>query len=108
MIGLRGTPNAGSLMDFGVTYRKLDLTPSGSIDWEALASAIRPGLWFGRVEQRRAQVVGWGVFGESSSCCCGMLQIGSLGHKCPPLCNLMQIPRWRRSSAPAATPCARP
>lgn len=43
VIGLRGTPGIGSLMDFGVTYRKLDLTPAGAIDWEALASAIRPG-----------------------------------------------------------------
>ncbi|GAB4815805.1 hypothetical protein N2152v2_002851 [Parachlorella kessleri] len=42
VIGLRGTPGIGSLMDFGVSYRKLDLAPSGSIDWEALASAIRP------------------------------------------------------------------
>lgn len=50
VIGLRGTPGIGSLMDFGVTYRKLDLTPAGSIDWEALASAIRPGV----------AAVGWG------------------------------------------------
>ncbi|KAL4857014.1 hypothetical protein ACK3TF_002702 [Chlorella vulgaris] len=42
VIGLRGTPAIGSLRDFGVTYRKLDLAPSGSIDWEALASAVRP------------------------------------------------------------------
>jgi cystathionine beta-lyase family protein involved in aluminum resistance len=44
VIGLRGTPAIGSLRDFGVTYRKLDLAPSGSIDWEALASAVRPGV----------------------------------------------------------------
>lgn len=42
VIGLRGTPSIGSLADFGVSYRKLDLAPSGSIDWEALASAVRP------------------------------------------------------------------
>lgn len=43
VIGLRGTPGIGSLQDFGVSYRKLDLQPSGSIDWDALASAVRPG-----------------------------------------------------------------
>ncbi|KAL4419832.1 hypothetical protein ABPG75_006930 [Micractinium tetrahymenae] len=42
VIGLRGTPGIGSLMDFGVGYRKLELQPSGEVDWEALASAVRP------------------------------------------------------------------
>lgn len=41
VIGLRGT-GQGSLADFGITYRQLDLTPAGTIDWEALATAIRP------------------------------------------------------------------
>ncbi|WP_393013829.1 methionine gamma-lyase family protein [Limnothrix redekei] len=41
VIGKRGN-GQGSLMDFGVTYRELDLTPAGTIDWEALAQAIRP------------------------------------------------------------------
>lgn len=41
VIGKRGS-GQGSLMDFGVTYRELDLTPAGTIDWEALAQAIRP------------------------------------------------------------------
>ncbi len=43
VIGLRGTPGHGSLAEWGVTYRELPLAPSGEIDWEALASAIRPG-----------------------------------------------------------------
>jgi len=42
VIGLRGTPGVGSLIEFGVSYRKLDLAPSGAIDWDALATAIRP------------------------------------------------------------------
>lgn len=46
VIGLRGTPNIGSLADWGVKYRKLDLAPSGSIDWEALATAVTPGAGF--------------------------------------------------------------
>lgn len=42
VIGIRGTPGAGSLAEFGVSYRKLDLAPGGGIDWEALTTAIRP------------------------------------------------------------------
>ncbi|BAC90956.1 aminotransferase class I/II-fold pyridoxal phosphate-dependent enzyme [Gloeobacter violaceus] len=41
VIGLRGA-GQGSLRDFGVTYRELALTPAGGIDWETLATAIRP------------------------------------------------------------------
>lgn len=40
VIGLRGT-GQGSLRDFGITYRQVELTPEGSIDWSALATAIR-------------------------------------------------------------------
>ena len=44
VIGLRGTPGHGSLKEWGVDYRKLDLVPStGIIDWDALESAIVPG-----------------------------------------------------------------
>lgn len=39
VIGLRGT-GQGSLMEFGVTYRQLELTPTGEIDWVALQSAV--------------------------------------------------------------------
>jgi cystathionine gamma-lyase len=41
VIGLRGT-GQGSLRDFGVSYRQLKLTPAGTVDWEALATAISP------------------------------------------------------------------
>ncbi|MBD1910646.1 MULTISPECIES: methionine gamma-lyase family protein [unclassified Leptolyngbya] len=41
VIGLRGQ-GQGSLQDFGITYRQLELLPNGSIDWAALATAIRP------------------------------------------------------------------
>lgn len=43
VIGIRGTPGHGSLMEWGITYRELDLHPSGSIDWEALATAVVVG-----------------------------------------------------------------
>jgi cystathionine beta-lyase family protein involved in aluminum resistance len=41
VIGIRGD-GQGALKDFGVTYRQLDLTPTGEIDWQALAHAIQP------------------------------------------------------------------
>ncbi|HBK22135.1 MAG TPA: aluminum resistance family protein [Planktothrix sp. UBA10369] len=39
VIGLRGQ-GQGSLLDFGISYRQLDLTAAGKIDWEGLQSAI--------------------------------------------------------------------
>ncbi|HEY9863260.1 MAG TPA: methionine gamma-lyase family protein [Candidatus Obscuribacterales bacterium] len=39
VIGVRGQ-GQGSLMDFGISYRQLDLTAAGKIDWEGLQSAI--------------------------------------------------------------------
>jgi cystathionine beta-lyase family protein involved in aluminum resistance len=41
VIGLRGQ-GQGSLMDFGIHYRQLDLTPEGGIDWKILAEAVKP------------------------------------------------------------------
>jgi cystathionine beta-lyase family protein involved in aluminum resistance len=41
VIGLRGQ-GQGSLVDFGVQYRQLELTPLGTVDWETLAQSIRP------------------------------------------------------------------
>jgi cystathionine beta-lyase family protein involved in aluminum resistance len=41
VIGLRGE-NQGSLKDFGISYRQLELTEAGAIDWEGLATAVRP------------------------------------------------------------------
>ncbi len=41
VIGLRGS-NQGSLRDFGIAYRQLELTDAGAIDWQALATAVRP------------------------------------------------------------------
>lgn len=38
-IGLRGT-GQGSLMEFGVNYRQLELTPSGEVDWQALSHSV--------------------------------------------------------------------
>ncbi|GIM03232.1 hypothetical protein Vretimale_8026, partial [Volvox reticuliferus] len=43
VIGTRGTPGHGSLMEWGVTYRELALTGEGHIDWDALKTAIVPG-----------------------------------------------------------------
>ncbi|CAI5520545.1 unnamed protein product [Closterium sp. Naga37s-1] len=45
VIGLRGTPGHGSLREFGVSYRQIELTPEGGLDWDALSMP-------GAVEQR--------------------------------------------------------
>jgi cystathionine gamma-lyase len=39
VIGLRGE-NQGSLLDFGINYRELNLTPEGTIDWQALSRGV--------------------------------------------------------------------
>ena len=41
VIGLRGA-GQGSLKEFGIDYRQLDLTLDGTIDWSKLAHAVRP------------------------------------------------------------------
>lgn len=41
VIGLRGQEQ-GSLADFGIHYRQLDLTPMEEMDWEGLATAVKP------------------------------------------------------------------
>lgn len=40
VIGISGTPGDGSLADFGVKYKQIDLTESGEIDYPALESAL--------------------------------------------------------------------
>ncbi|NJL00042.1 MAG: aluminum resistance family protein [Spirulinaceae cyanobacterium SM2_1_0] len=39
VIGLRGS-GRGSLLEFGISYRQLELTATGQVDWEALESAV--------------------------------------------------------------------
>jgi cystathionine beta-lyase family protein involved in aluminum resistance len=39
VIGLRGQ-NQGSLIEFGINYRQLDLTADGTIDWQALSTSV--------------------------------------------------------------------
>lgn len=41
VIGLRGE-GQGSLRDFGIHYRQVELLPDGSLDWDTLATAVRP------------------------------------------------------------------
>lgn len=45
VIGQKDTEESsgnGSLRDFGIIYRQVDLTPEGKVDWEALAIAVKP------------------------------------------------------------------
>jgi cystathionine beta-lyase family protein involved in aluminum resistance len=37
-----GANYAGSLKDFGITYRQVDLTSEGCVNWEVLAKAVKP------------------------------------------------------------------
>ena len=39
VIGIRQNTQ-GSLRDFGITYRQVDLTPGGEIDWQAIPNAL--------------------------------------------------------------------
>jgi len=41
VIGVRGQ-GQGSLAEFGVRYRELALTPTGTVDWQALSQAVKP------------------------------------------------------------------
>jgi len=41
VIGVRGQ-GQGSLAEFGVSYRELALTPTGTVDWQALSQAVKP------------------------------------------------------------------
>ncbi len=41
VIGTRGH-NQGSLLDYDINYRELPLAPSGEVNWQGLAEAVRP------------------------------------------------------------------
>ena len=41
VIGLSGEPGCGSLKDFGVKYRQLDLTAEGKVDFNAIPAAVK-------------------------------------------------------------------
>ncbi len=41
VIGLSGEPGCGSLKDFGINYRQLDLTDDGKVDYNAIPQAVR-------------------------------------------------------------------
>ena len=41
VIGLNGEPGCGSLKDFGIKYRQLDLTAEGKVDFNAIPAAVK-------------------------------------------------------------------
>ncbi len=41
VIGIRGEEDAGSLMDFGISYRQVDLLPDGTVDFEGIRALIQ-------------------------------------------------------------------
>jgi cystathionine beta-lyase family protein involved in aluminum resistance len=42
VIGIRSKPGSGSLKEFGVSYRQIELTEKGTIDYQAIRENIRP------------------------------------------------------------------
>ena len=42
VIGVVRGEGQGTLQEWGINYRELDLTPEGGIDWEGLTTAIKP------------------------------------------------------------------
>ena len=40
-LGIKGQPGEGSLREFGVEYRELDLLPDGNVDFEAVPAAVK-------------------------------------------------------------------
>lgn len=56
VIGIRGE-GKGSLKEYGVTYKQVELTPEGNIDFEALKDAISPKTRM--VSLQRATGYGW-------------------------------------------------
>lgn len=57
VIGIKGNAGDGSLKDFGVKYKQVDLTPDGYIDFDALGKAIGPDTKM--VCMQRATGYGW-------------------------------------------------
>lgn len=41
VIGLSGEPGCGSLKDFGIKYRQIELTEDGKVDYKAIPAAVR-------------------------------------------------------------------
>lgn len=41
VIGLNGEPGCGSLKDFGIKYRQIELTENGKVDYNAIPAAVR-------------------------------------------------------------------
>lgn len=50
VIGLRGQ-NQGSLKDFGIQYRQIELTETGEIDWQTLTHAIHSETRFVHIQR---------------------------------------------------------
>ncbi len=56
VIGIRGE-GMGSLAEYGVTYKQVELTPEGTIDFDALAKAVSPATRM--ISLQRATGYGW-------------------------------------------------
>ncbi len=59
VIGLTGAPGAGSLKDYGVKYRQIDVTADGQLDLDAIGKALREDASIRLVELQRSRGYAW-------------------------------------------------
>jgi len=57
IIGIRGEPGTGSLKDYGITYRQVELLENGKIDFEKVEQAIKPNTKMVFIQRSRGY--GW-------------------------------------------------
>ena len=59
VIGLSGQPGCGSLKEYGVKYREIEVLEGGKIDLEAIAQALREDASIKLVELQRSRGYAW-------------------------------------------------
>lgn len=47
------TPTKGSLAEFGISYRQVDLLPDGGFDWDGIRTAIRPNTKLATIQRSK-------------------------------------------------------
>ena len=59
VIGLSGQPGCGSLKEYGVKYREIEVLEGGKIDLEAIAQALREDASIKLIELQRSRGYAW-------------------------------------------------
>ncbi len=82
VIGL-GAPSCGSLREFGINYRQIDLLPNGRVDTEAMKSQIDPSVKMVYIQRSRGYSL------RPTLTAAELEEIASLAHKLAPYCIVM-------------------